>query len=152
MLLSRNYSKQFSIESYHTCSQIKTAIVERFNRTLDGKLRLHFVKNKNHKWLAILPDILTDYNENHVQRTMVLPPALVKKKNEQEVHKRIYTFHFKLEQPVFDVGGRVRTTKYKSTFANKYEERWRKEIFTISKVHYTDPIFYSVEDSDGEEI
>ncbi len=43
--------KQFSIKWYHTYSEIKAAIVERFNRTLNDYFRLHFAKNKNHKWL-----------------------------------------------------------------------------------------------------
>ncbi len=101
----------------------QSSFVERFNRTLNDKLRLHFVKNKNHKWLAILSDILTDYNENHVHRTTGLPPALITNKNEQEVHKRMYTSHFKLEQPLFDAGDRVRITKYKAAFSNNYEKR-----------------------------
>ncbi len=110
------------------------------------------MENKNHKWLENLPDILPDYNENHVHGTIGFPPALVTKKNKQEVHKRTYASHLKFEEPVLEVGDHVRITNWKPTFANKYGARWSIEIFTTSKVHFHDRITYYIQDSDGEEI
>ncbi len=66
-----------------------------------------------------LPDILTNYNENYVHGAIGLPPALVTKRNEQEVPKHMCAFHLKLEEPVFEIGDCVRITKWKPTFANK---------------------------------
>ncbi len=39
-----------------------------------------------------------------------------------------------------------------STFSNKYEREWTTEIFMIRKIHYTEPITYSIKDLDGDEI
>ncbi len=148
----QTFLKQFSIKWYHTYSEIKAAMVERFNRTLNEYFRLLFVKNKKHKWLAILPDILTHYNEKRIHGTTRLPPALVTKKNELAVRKRMYISHSKLEQPVFEVGERVRVTKWRPTFAYKYGARWSTEIFTIYKVIFYDRVIYYIHDSDAEEI
>ncbi len=142
--------RQFSIKWYHTYSEIKAGIVERFNRTLNEYFRLYFVKNKNHKWLEKLPDILTDYNENRVHSTTGFPPAMVTEKNEQEIRRRMYPPNLKLEEPAFEVGDRVRITKWKPKFPDKYEARWRTEIFTISKIIFYDRIAYYIQDSDGE--
>ncbi len=140
------------IKLYHTYSEIKSAIVERFNRTLNDKFGLHFEINQNYKWLRLLSDILKEYNEKHVHRTIGVPPAMVSKKNEQEIHRRMYSSHFKFEKPTFEEGDRVRITRKNSTFSDKYERKWTTEIFIIRKIHYTEPITYSIKDLDGEEI
>ncbi len=146
-LLERNH-----VKLYHTYSEVKSTIVKRFNRTLNDKFRLYFWMNKNHKWLWILSDILKDYNEKHVHRTISVPPAMVSKENEQEIHQRMYGSHFKFEKPTFKEGDRVRITRKNSTFSNKYERKWTTEIFIIRKIRYTEPIIYSIKDLDGEEI
>ncbi len=64
----------------------------------------------------------------------------------------MYGSYLKLGNPKFKVGDRVRITKYKTTFGNKLENRWLKEIFTNTNIHYTDPITYYVQDLNGEEI
>ncbi len=86
------FMTQNNIKRYSTQSELKSAVIERFNRTLNDKLRLYFEHNGNNKWLWILPDILNDYNLIHIHRTIGLPPALVSKKNEQKIHKRIGTW------------------------------------------------------------
>ncbi len=64
----------------------------------------------------------------------------------------MFASHLKLEEPVFEVSDRVRITKWKPTFANRYGAKCSTEIFTISKVLFHDRITYYIQDSDGEEI
>ncbi len=90
---------QNNIKRYSTESELKLAVIERFNRTLNDKLRLYFEHNENHKWLWILPDILNDYNEIYIHRKIGVPPALVSK----EV---LYSSYLKLGNPKFKVGDR----------------------------------------------
>jgi len=145
--------RNHNIEMYHTFNEVKSSIIERFNRTLNEKLRLHFEVNQNHKWLWILPTILSEYNEKDVHRTIGIPPASVSKKNEEEIRERMYPLtKFKLEKPIFKVGDRVRITQKKETFGNKYARNWTTEIFRIDKIHYTHPITYSIRALDDEEI
>ena len=40
----------------------------------------------------------------------------------------------------------------KTTFEKEYTPRWTEEIFTVSKVLYTDPPTYKITDLNGEEI
>lgn len=109
--------KKFHIKMYHTFSEVKSSIVERFNRTMNEKLKLQFEINQNHKWLNILPEILRTYNEKSVHRTIGMPPAMVNKKNEKEVYQRMYPIEkFKLEKPTFIVGDRVRLSRKKKHF------------------------------------
>ena len=40
----------------------------------------------------------------------------------------------------------------KGIFEKGYTPKWTEEIFTISKIQYTDPITYKITDHNGEEI
>ncbi len=97
--------------------------------------------------MRILPNILNDYNKIQIHRTIGVPlwfQKKKKKKNEQKIHNRMYGSYFELGNSKFKVGDRVRITKYKITFGNKLENKWRKEIFTISNIHYTNPVTFYV--------
>ena len=128
---------QLNIEMYHTFSEIKAAIVERFNRTLNEKLKLHFEINQNHCWLKILPKVLKQYNEKDVHRSIGLTPVRVTKKTEADVYKKMYGIDGNFKWP---------------TFSNKYSWKWTTEIFVIHRVHLTIPITYTVCALDGEPI
>jgi transposase InsO family protein len=144
---------RYDIEMYHTFSEVKSSIIERFNRTLNEKLKLRFEVNRNFKWLQVLPSILREYNEKNIHRTIGVPPVLVTKKNEKEIYERMYSLKkFALEKPIFKVGDRVRITCRKDTFGNKYGRNWTTEIFLINKIRFTDPITYEIADVDGEKI
>ena len=52
----------------------------------------------------------------------------------------------------FCVGDNVRITKKKKTFEKGYTPRWTEEIFTITKILYTNPVTYKISDLNGEEI
>ena len=113
--------KNYNIEMYHTYSEVKSSIVERFNRTLNEKMKIQFEINKNHKWLGILPEILSEYNDKNVHRTIGRPPSKVTKENEGEIFERMYPLKkFTLDTPTFKVGDRVRISRKKFMFSNKY--------------------------------
>ena len=52
----------------------------------------------------------------------------------------------------FSVGDKVRISKKKGIFEKGYTPKWTEEMFTISKIQYTDPITYKITDHNGEEI
>ena len=56
------------------------------------------------------------------------------------------------ESARYNVGDRVKTPKFKNTFAKGYTPNWRKEIFIINKINDTVPYTYILEDLNDEEI
>ena len=52
----------------------------------------------------------------------------------------------------FQVGDRVRITKFKYTFSNKYYPNWTREIFVINEILNTNPVTHKIKDLNGEEI
>ncbi|XP_065660123.1 uncharacterized protein LOC136084021 [Hydra vulgaris] len=58
----------------------------------------------------------------------------------------------KSPKPKFSIGNKVRITKKKGVFENRYTPRWTEEVFTVSQVQHTDPPTYKITDHNSEEI
>lgn len=144
--------KQYKINMYHTENEEKSPIIERFNRTLNDKLRVHFEVTKNFKWIDILPTILNEYNYEDIHSKIKMPPAKVNQKNEKQILESVYVETVTAENPALKIGDRVRITSKKNIFQNKYHRNWTTEIFVISKIQFTTPITYRIKDLQGEEI
>ena len=52
----------------------------------------------------------------------------------------------------YNVGNKVRISKFKNIFAKGYTPNWSKEIFIVNKINDTVPWTYSLKDLNGEEI
>ena len=52
----------------------------------------------------------------------------------------------------FKVGDRVRITRFKYTFRNKYDPNWTREIFVIQGILNTQPVTYKIKILNDEEI
>ena len=76
---------KYGINLYSTFSKLKVSICERFNRTLKHEMWKKFSLRRNCKWLDILPDLLTAYNERKHRTTGMKPKDVTKSR------ERIYT-------------------------------------------------------------
>ena len=145
--------KKYDIKMYHTYSEEKSSIIERFNRTLNQKLKIYFEANDNFKWYDILPKVVEEYNTKDVHRTIGMRPIDVNEDNEEEILIKLNKDHKCPKKiPKFKIGDRVRIYAYKNVFTNKYKKNWTNEIFIVDKIFYTCPITYSIKAEDGEEI
>jgi hypothetical protein len=148
--------EKHNIKMYHTYNEEKSAIAERFIRTLNQKLRPYFSYRKNFKWVDIIEKIVNDYNTKDVHKTIGMRPIDVNKNNEEEIkikmYKRAPASYIIPKKTKFKIGDRVRIYAYKNTFNNKYKKNWTNEIFVIDKVFYGNPIVYKIVAEDGEDI
>lgn len=140
------------IKMYHTENEEKSAIVERFNRTLNHKMKIHFEMNKNFRWVNIIPQLLNEYNYQKVHTTIRMTPSQVNKNNEKQLLSEVYYYEVGNDKPVFNIGDRVRITRKKEEFQNKYQSTWRREIFVIDKILNTNPVTYTLKDLNDDVI
>ena len=70
-------------------SRIKCAIVERFNRTLKGRMFKYFTSRGTRKYIDVLRDFVTAYNKSF-HRSIKMRPVDVSKNNEIIVFKNLY--------------------------------------------------------------
>ena len=62
------------------------------------------------------------------------------------------TMEILIKIPKFEVGDRVRISKYKITFAKGYIQNWSEEVFIITEIKGTVPWVYVISDLNGEPI
>ena len=127
--------------------QIKCAVVERFNRTLKGRIWKYFTKSRLYRYINVLPDIVKGYN-NSVHRTIGRTPASV---TTSSLHNTT-SLDDPVDVPSLKVGDKVRISRAKMIFEKGYLPNWTEEIFTISNILPTQPITYQLKDYYGEDI
>lgn len=146
--------EKYRINRYSTYSSKKTAIVERFNRTIKNKIYRQFSLRGNYKWLDILPELVDEYNGSR-HRTIKMAPKEVDSDNEQQLLDTVYNYKRIIpakSNVKFKIGDDMRLSKYKNVFAKGYLPNWTTEIFTVKKIQYTDPITYLLSDWEGNDI
>ncbi|KAL4131306.1 hypothetical protein QTP88_008639 [Uroleucon formosanum] len=83
--------QEYGIKMYHTQNEEKSSIIERFNRTLNSKMRLHFEVTNSKKWIKILKSLIYEYNFKDIHRSIGMRPCEVNKSNEDVVFHKLFS-------------------------------------------------------------
>lgn len=142
--------KRFGINHYHSFSEKKASIIERFNRTLKERMWRKFTEQGTFKWVNILPQIIREYNHT-VHSTIGVKPIDVTRDNELQILREIIRRRkkIKLKQKFF-VGDKVRISRIPRQFVKGYWPRWSNEVYVVWKVQITNPITYLLRDTSGQ--
>ena len=143
-LLTRRGVHHFSTHNVET----KASIVERFNKTLKTRMWRYFTKVQTWRYIDVLPDLMRTYN-NTRHRSIGMAPSQVNARNQEKVWQRMYG-HVGEGVPKLNVSDRVRISKYKGTFEKGYETNWSEEVFTVHKVHPSEPPVYRLRNDLGD--
>ena len=76
----------------------------------------------------------------------------MKPKDVKDDNKRVYIDEYIKKNARYNVGNRVRISKFKNIFAKGYTPNWSREIFIINKINDTVPYTYNLKDLNDEEI
>lgn len=149
----KSLMQQYNIKMYSTFSNLKASICERFNRTLKSKMWKKFSLRGTYKWVDILPDLISDYNDSK-HRTIQMKPKNVTIENEKKLLTNIYGKRQlnHIRKIKFRIGDKVRVSKYKHVFEKGYTPNWTTEIFTINKIQHTNPVTYKLVDYQNKAI
>ena len=142
------------INIYSTYGEHKSAVVERFNRTLKNMMYPALTINNNHKWVDILDELIETYNNKKHSSIGMTPSEASKEENFTKVYKKLYENYYnqEVDKPKLKLGDRVRISKVKGTFEKGYLPNWSEEIFKIKEVLITKPITYKLEDMMEDEV
>ena len=147
-VLEKDKNGEYKNHIYSVFNFGKNPVIERFNRTLTNKLWKQFTINGNQKWLHILQPTIKKYN-NTIHRTINTTPSLASKDPSLVKVKPEPIYNIK---PKFKVNDRVRIFKWKNKFEKGYKGYWTKEIFKITEVKNTNPVMYTIQDLNNENI
>ena len=147
----RAYLEKLKIKIYILNSEMKAAVVERFNRTLKEKMWRYFTYKQSYRYLGVLSDLVFSYN-NSFHRTIKTSPAQVTKTNEDQIWHTIYGHGRQepSEKPIkfkFKVGDLVRISKAKTIFEKGYTANWTRELFKIYECLPRNPPVYKIIDT-----
>ena len=127
-----------NIEMYSTYNEEKSAVAERFIRTLKNKILKHMTGVSKNVFFDVLDNIVDKYNET-VHRTIKMKPICVISDSYAE-----YNENSNVTKPKFKVGDQVRISKGKSA------QNWSEEVFVVSKIKNTVPWSYVISELNGE--
>lgn len=142
--------KEYKIDIFSTENdEIKSSIIERFNRTLKSKMWKYFTANKTSRYIDILQDLITAYNNTH-HRSIKMTPNSVNDKNAHDVWNSLYGKHQKNIKPKLKLGDTVRISKNSRIFTKGYTANWSEELFTVGEILRTKPVTYRIQEYNNE--
>ena len=102
-----------------------------------------------------LDDVVNEYN-NTKHNTIKMKPKDGKndttKSSAIARNNRVYIDEHNKKSARFNVGDRVRISKFKNIFAKGYTPNWSREIFVINKINDTVTYTYNLKDLNDEEV
>ncbi len=144
--------KKYDIHHFATASDVKTSVVEHFNRTLRGRMTQFLTAINSERYYDILQDLIDGYNASY-HKSIKMRPLDVHKENEAVVFNNLYGKMCK-DAPVFKykTGDVVRVSKVRNVFSKGYEQNYTEEFFTIAVcIPWTPPVC-RLQDYDGDVI
>ena len=143
--------KNNNVKIYHTNSQLKAVVVERFNRSLRELMMKEFVKNNNTVWYNILPKLIKIYN-NRYHSTIKMKLTQLNKNNEKYIKENIYTYNKTSKNPKFKIGDLVRISLKRSNLFDKPSGniKWSEKLFKIHSIIKSNVTTYKIKDLNDE--
>ena len=142
------------VERYSTENEEKSAVVERWNRTIKERMWKMFSARNDTTYVDKLGDILVSYNRTKHSSIGMTPAQASRKNNERKVYAKLYEKELwkKRKGPKFKVGDKVRITVKKKSFEKGFTPKWTEEVFVVDKVIFTKPVTYKLKDLMEEEV
>ena len=140
-----------NVKIYHTYSNLKAVVIERFNRSLRELMMKSFVKNNNTVWYNILPELIKKYN-NRYHNTIKMKPINVNKTNEKRIKNTVYNYNITNKKPKYKINDLVRISLKRRELFDKPTGniKWSEELFKIYKVNKSNVITYQLKDMNDE--
>jgi transposase InsO family protein len=143
--------KQNGINRYSTYGEHKSAVVERFNRTLKNVMWKRFTAENTRNWVDMLDKLLFKYNNTKHSTIKMTPTEARGRTGGASTGKLMFNPEpYSLQKPKFKVGDQVRISRIKGIFEKGYLPNWSEALYIIHTVKQTSPITYILKDMKGE--
>ena len=142
----KSWLQDNDIAMYSTHNKGKSAVAERFIRTLKKRIYKNMASISKNVYIDKLDDIVDEYN-NTYHRTIKAKPIDIKNNTYINIGKELND-----NNPKFKVGEHVRISKCKNIFAKDYTPNWSEEVFFIKEIKSTVPWTYVINDLNSEEL
>lgn len=165
------FLKKENVHTIFTQNETKANYAERVIRTMKNIMYRYLLKNRTYRYIDILQDLVTSYNQRPHRSLGERAPATVDKNNADEI--RLISFLAtrkksmkniqikksinvkKKKKPIFryKIGDDVRISQLKHPFQRDYQQKWTEEYFKVTQRYKRDGIpVYKVKDLTEEPI
>lgn len=150
------YLKSRKITLYSTGHELKSNVAERVIKTVKNKIFKYFTQNQTHKWVDILPQITSAYNDTY-HRSLRMSPNDAINTPDATLWRQQYIERMKplshVRKYKFNVGHQVKISTLNDKFSREYDVKWTGEYFQIISRRYSQGIpMYKIKSYDNEEI
>ena len=142
---------------YSTHGEHKSAIAERFNRTLKERMWRRFTADNTRNWIDILDDLVSKYNTSYHNtiRTKSVDASI--KQNETYVWEYLFRdsdFHDETSKKSnkFKIGDTLRISRIKSIFEHGFLPNWSEQVYKIESINNSEIVTYLLKDLQDENI
>jgi len=134
-----NFCRKSKIKFFHNYTSVHAAYIERFNRTFQNMLYKYLSEYETKRYLDVLDDILTSYNNRYHRMIGMSPNEAEDEKNQMAVALAMEKYRSKLRlnvghKPKFKIGQMVRIALQKTVFHRGYDEQSNYEVFVVKSV------------------
>lgn len=143
--------KENNIIRYSTYGENKSAVIERFNRTLKEKMWRRFTAENTRNWINMIDNLIDNYNNTKHSTIKMTPVEASNPENSPYIITGRKYVDVKPKK-MFKVGDRVRISRIKGVFEKGYLPNWTEELFVVDKIQYTKPITYKLKDLQSQEV
>ena len=141
------FCREKGIEIYSTQSETKSAMAERYIRTLKSLIFKYLHEHDTNRYIDQLDNFVSIIN-SRVNRITKLAPRTVSQK---DVPYLVSLCNTNLPQrPKFKIGDQVRVRRKIETFHRGYKIQFTEELFTIVQIPTDNPPTYVVKDTKNE--
>ena len=152
----QSFLKGRKIEFFTTNSEMKAAIVERFNRTLKTKMWKYFTARNTNRYIDVLQSLVEGYNKSR-HRSIGMRPVDVRESDSIAIRQRLYGSALRQRRTnaknyKYGIGDVVRVSKARRTFRKGYLPNWSEEWFIVyDRRNAKEPLYY-LRDYEGEDL
>lgn len=156
--ITKSYLRQENIYHFTTQnSNTKANFAERVIQTLKNMIFRYFTKQRNHRYVHILQDLVKSYNATPHRSLNHTAPKDVNRENEADIWAYIYLKPRKQKKSItaykFKKGDFVRISHNNMLFDRSYDEHFTREIFKVkSRLRMQGIPMYKIDDFMGESI
>ena len=136
----KNLMKEYDVHHFTSKNQtIKCAIVERFNRTLKARMYKYFTSKGTRKWIDILPDLVSAYN-NTYHRTIKMSPIEALESKNTILFKNIYGVETveelfkKSTNSLLEKGDLIRKSYKPGKFDKSFCPNWTDRTYKVDTI------------------
>lgn len=156
--ITKSFLKNKGIYHFTTQnSNTKANIAERVIQTLKNMMFRYFTKQRHHRYIDVLQDLVKSYNASPHRSLNNTAPKDVNQDNEADLWAYMYLKPRKIKKGItpyqFKKGDLVRISHINMVFKRSYDEQFTREIFKIKQRLRMQGIpMYKIEDFMGEPI